>query len=159
MKYWLVASYKSNDLKKLQANLQNQGFEYYLPKIITKKVNGNFRETLLFPGYIFVKTTLQKYSTLRFSRGIKDIVKFGNNISYLEEKDITLIKHTEEKSKTNPIVAKIEIGQEAIINTGALKGNLVKICSLPSKERVDVFLSILGSVRKISLKEDDISLS
>jgi len=61
----------------------------------------------------------------------------------------------EEKSKIDPVVSQMHIGQDAIISKGSLKGNMVKICSLPSKERIEVFLTFLGSRRKaiIPVKE------
>ena len=37
MNYWLVATFNRNNIKVLEANLSNQEFEYYLPKIIIKK--------------------------------------------------------------------------------------------------------------------------
>ena len=61
-----------------------------------------------------------------------------------------------EFSKIDPICSKIQIGQDAIISKGSLKGSIVKICSLSSKERVSVFLSFLGSSRKVSISEKDI---
>ena len=62
----------------------------------------------------------------------------------------------EEKSKTDPVVSQIHIGQDAIISKGSLKGNMVKICSLPSKERIEVFLTLLGSKRKVIIPERDL---
>ena len=53
MKVWMVATYKINELKRLQENLHNQNFDYYNPKIITKKQNLSAKEESLFPGYIY----------------------------------------------------------------------------------------------------------
>ena len=64
----------------------------------------------------------------------------------------------EKKSKKNPISSKVKIGQEAIIAQGSFKGTIVKICSLPSNKRVDIFLSLLGSQRKISIPEENLIL-
>ena len=51
-------------------------------------------------------------------------------------------------SKSNQ---KIKIGQDALIKKGTLKGIMVKICSLPSKQRVDILLNCLGSLRRVTL--------
>ena len=50
MKVWMVATYKINELKRLQENLHNQNFDYYNPKIIAKKRNLSAKEESLFPG-------------------------------------------------------------------------------------------------------------
>ena len=63
MKYWLVATYKINEIKSVESNLINQSFEYYLPKMVTKKHNSNPKEEVMFPGYIFIKTDIDKYSS------------------------------------------------------------------------------------------------
>jgi transcription antitermination factor NusG len=111
---------------------------------------------VLFPGYIFVNTSLEDYSVLKYTKGISCIIKFGDNISCISSEEIEAIQMAEEKSKIDPVVSQIRIGQDAVISNGSLEGNMVKICSLPSKERVDVFLTFLGSRRKVTILEKDL---
>ena len=157
-KKWLIASFKINEIRRLEINLLNQKFEYYIPKITTKKNNSSPKEEALFPGYVFVNTSLENYSALKYTIGIKNIIKFGYNVAYISDEDILSIQITEETSKVDPISSKIQIGQDAFISRGTLKGSIVKICSLPSKERVGVLLTFLGSRRRILIPEKDITL-
>ena len=150
-KKWLIALYKSNEVKRVESNLSNQKFEYYLPKITLKKFNTKPKVEVLFPGYIFVNTSLENYQALKYTAGIINIIKFGDNIPSLSSKEIEAMQMAEEKSKIDPLVSQIQIGQDAVISKGFLKGNIVKICSLPSKERIDVFLTFLGSRRKVTI--------
>ena len=62
----------------------------------------------------------------------------------------------EKTSKIDPVASQIQIGQDVIIVKGSLIGNIVKVCSLPSKERVGVLLNFLGSVRRVSIPEKDL---
>ena len=156
IKSWIVATYKSNEIKRVESNLLNQNFIYYLPKITTKKINSNPKEELLFPGYIFVKTSHKNYSSLKYTMGIKNIIKFGDIISCISDKEIDAMKIAEKISKIDPVVSQIHIGQDVKIAKGSLKGSIVKVCSLPSKERVDVLLSFLGSVRRVSILKKDL---
>jgi transcription antitermination factor NusG len=156
-KKWLIALFKTNEFKRAEVNLLNQNFKFYLPKITTKITNSKPKEEVLFPGYIFVNTSLENYSALRYTIGIIDIIKFGENVAYISSKDIKAMQIVEKASKIDPVVSKMQIGQEATIKEGSFKGNMVKICSLPHKERVDVFLTILGSLRKISISEKVLS--
>ena len=158
IKYWVVATYKINESGNLQRNLESQEFMYYLPKIITKDSNIGSKEEMLFPGYIFVNIALENYSSLKFTRGIKNIIKFGENISHITDNEIKKIRTIEEESIINPVTTKICIGQEVFIANGPLKGTLVKISSLPYKKRVDIFLSILGSSRRVNIQVKDISI-
>ena len=157
-KFWLVATYKINEVRRIEKNLSNQQYKYYLPKIITKKINSSPKEVALFPGYIFIHTTLEKFSSLKYTKGIKKIIKFGQNISHVSEDEINHIRIIEEKSKQNPIQSDIQIGQEAVISKGSFKGAIVKICSLPSNKRIDILLSFLGSKRKITIAEENLIL-
>ena len=156
MKYWLVATYKINEINIVEINLKNQGFDYYHPKIFTKKFNRNLREEAMFPGYIFVNTDIDKYSSVKYTKGIKNIIKFGENISYMTNGEIESISRIEKSSRLKPLVAEIKIGQEVNIKSGSFKGNVAKICSLPSKKRVGVLLHILGGFRRISVSEKDL---
>ena len=63
----------------------------------------------------------------------------------------------EETSKIDPIAPKIQIGKDAMISKGSLKGNMVKICSLPSQQRVAVFLTFLGSIRRVTIPISDLT--
>ena len=85
--------------------------------------------------------------------GIKDIIKFGDNISCISDEEIEAMQMVEETSKIDPVASQIKIGQDVMIAKGSLKGNIAKVCSLPSKERVAVFLNFLGSRRKITISK------
>ena len=155
-KNWLVATYKINELTRVEINLLNQKFDYYLPKITTRKVNSNPIAEALFPGYIFVNTSFENYSALKYTMGIRNIIKFGDNISCISDEEIEAMQMAEETSKIDPVASQIQIGQDVMIAKGSLTGSIVKVCSLPSKERVSVLLSFLGSVRRVSISEKDL---
>ena len=153
MKHWIGATYKVNEIKKVESNLSNQNFDYYLPRIIVEKASSKIKEEVLFPGYIFINTSFENYLPISNTIGIKDIIKFGNYIPSLTDNHIKSIKAIVELSKSNPKVEKIEIGQEALVATGPLKGAMVKVCSLPSRKRIDVLLTFLGSIKKINISQ------
>jgi transcription antitermination factor NusG len=155
-KKWLICLYKINEIKRVERNLFNQNFNFYLPKITKKKINSNPKEEILFPGYIFVNTNFENYLALKSTLGMKNIIKFGNNISCISDSEIEAMQIVEKASKINPIVSKIKIGQDVMISKGSFKGIIAKVCSLPSKERIDIFLTFLGSRRKITIPKKDI---
>ena len=155
-KNWLVATYKINEVRRVESNLLNQKFDYCLPKITTKKINSKPKEEVLFPGYIFVNTSFENYSALKYTMGIRNIIKFGDNISCISDEEIEAMQMAEEVSKIDPVVSQIQIGQDVMIAKGSLTGSIVKVCSLPSKERVGVLLSFLGSVRRVTIPEKDL---
>tara|TARA_B100000963_G_scaffold360119_1_gene389813 strand:- start:466 stop:942 length:477 start_codon:yes stop_codon:yes gene_type:complete len=157
MDYWLIANYKINEIKRVEINLKNQSFDYYLPKIVTKKHNLNPREEVMFPGYIFINTDIENYSSVAFTKGIKNIIRFGENIAQISDEEIKSINLVEKSSRSDPLIQKIQIGQEVNIVSGSFKGNIAKICSLPSKERVGILLRVLGSLRRLDISEKDLA--
>ena len=156
MKYWIVATYKISEVKSVESNLINQSFDYYLPKILTKKPNAKPKEEAMFPGYIFINASIENYSSVKYTKGIRNIIKFGENIPFMTDDEIKSIDMVEKSSRSNPLISKIEIGQEVNIISGAFSGNIAKICSLPSNKRVGVLLHVLGSSKKIDIPEKDI---
>jgi len=156
MKYWLVATYKINETKRVESNLSNQNFDYYLPKIKAIKPNFNPAEEALFPGYIFINTGLEDYSSIKYTIGIKKVIKFGNSIPRLTDNEIKSIQSLEKLSQCKPISSKIKIGQDAVVADGPFKGALVKICSLPSKGRIEVLLTMLGDLRRVKILKEDL---
>ena len=158
MKYWFVVTYKINETKSVERNLSNQNFNYYLPKIKLKRANSLLAEEALFPGYIFINSRLEDYSSIKYTKGIKKIIKFGNFIPRLTDNEIKSIKSIEKLSQSKPLSSKINAGQEAIVADGPFKGTLVKICSLPSKGRIEVLLTILGYSRKVKILKEDLKI-
>ena len=110
----------------------------------------------MFPGYVFIKTRLENFLLIKYTKGIKKIVKFGRNVPRLTDIEINSIKSIEKLSNSEPITPKINLGQEAVVADGPFKGTLVKICSLPSKNRIEVLLSILGSSRRVNIMQKDL---
>tara|TARA_Y100000748_G_scaffold186548_1_gene156184 strand:- start:182 stop:658 length:477 start_codon:yes stop_codon:yes gene_type:complete len=158
MKVWMVATYKINELKRLQENLHNQNFDYYNPKIITKKQNLSAKEESLFPGYIFIQANLENYQKIKYTKGIKKVLSFNNNVAVLENDEIEELKRIEESSFTTPIIQKMHVGQEGTMSDGPFKGSLITIASLPKKNRVNIFVHILGTKRKVVTSINEISL-
>ena len=158
MKVWMVATYKTNELNRLKENLQNQEIEYYHPKINIKKYNLKPKEEPLFPGYIFIYSSIENYSKIKYTRGISKLIRFNNSVATLEDDDIFELKKIESESFSKPIIQKILVGQEATMSEGPLKGSLITIASLPNKDRVNIFIHILGKKRQVTASLNEIKL-
>ena len=153
MKNWLVATYKINEVERVENNLISQSFNYYLPKIVIKNLIASPKKKPCFLA-IFLLTLILIITLQLVSKGIKNIIRFGENIAHISDDEIKSINLVEESSRSQPLVAKIKIGQEVNIKSGSLKGNIAKICSLPSKKESAfyyIFLVLLKGY--ISLKK------
>ena len=148
MKVWLVITYKTNESKALQRNLENQNFEYYLPKILVISEKTQTKtEKMLFPGYAFVYCNLNDYSTIKYSKGVRKVLIFGSSIPSISDNQIKKIKEIEQNSQISPIEINLRVGDQVKINVGPFKDVITQIISSPCNERVGVLLNILGSSR------------
>jgi transcriptional antiterminator RfaH len=79
---WYVLRCKSREEDRAIEHLANQGFEAFAPGCrVTRRV-GTVRRKLsepMFPGYAFVRlsSTRHDWSTLRSTRGVMQLVRFG----------------------------------------------------------------------------------
>ena len=75
-----------------------------------------------------------------------------------DDDEIFELKKIESKSFSKPIIQKIFVGQEATMSGGPLKGSFISIASLPNKDRVNIFIHILGKKRKVTASLSEIKL-
>ena len=154
----MVATYKKNELKRLQDNLLNQNFNYFNPKIKTKTHNLLLKQEHMFPGYIFINAEIESYQKIKYTKGISKVIGFNKNIAILSDDEIEELKDIQNNSFTEPISPKVFIGQETVMIDGPLKGSLVTIASMPRKDRVNIFIHILGTKRRISASLSEIKI-
>ena len=69
---WLLVYTKAKEEQRAKKNLENQGFEIFLPMIAGAKAHQSKSITLkaMFPGYLFVKinTELDKWNRIKSTR-------------------------------------------------------------------------------------------
>ena len=158
MKVWMVATYKKNEINRLQKNLNNQDFDYYNPIIQTKLQNSPVKEEPLFPGYIFINARIENYQKIKYTKGIKKVINFNSNIAIISDDEIAELERIAKDSFSKPIIQKVFIGQEGVMSDGPLKGSLISIASLPKRDRVNIFVHILGTKRRVETSLSKINL-
>jgi transcriptional antiterminator RfaH len=104
---WYIVQTKPKQEDRAYYNLSTSGIETFLPKIIKSIKNqfsGRSRHQLnpLFPQYIFAKFKVnEKLQQVRFTRGVRKIVSFGETLCPIDDDIITLIK---ERSQENDLI-------------------------------------------------------
>jgi transcription antitermination factor NusG len=152
---WLVVRYKINQLKRLEHNLQNQNLNFYSPKIIKKSYKTNaHKEVLLFPGYGFIKNGIKNIHSIKYTKGVIDVLKFGTNYAFLSNDKIIELTNAEKISRKKPFCEDFYENDEIIIEDGPLKGQITKILSLQANDRVKVLINILGSLKEIQISKN-----
>lgn len=163
MRRWFVVRTKPKNEERARRNLENGGFEVLAPKIRYRRYkDGEMREVIeeMFPGYIFVKfSSPREYRIVKYTRGVKDVVRFGEKIIPLEEKVIDYIR-----SKLKDGIAEIErekltTGDRVVIIDGPFKGITgIFEKELKPSERVSILLEGLKYYARIIVPTELVSL-
>ncbi len=160
-KWYLIMS-KPNKDAYAEEQLNNQYYTVYRPVINRKKkVRGKMKqiEESLFPRYLFVllKEGVDDWSTIRSTRGVLNIVRFGITPA---EVPSSLIQVLQQNESTNAEAVsdldRFKEGEKVIIENGAFAGIEAVFKNYKSEERVILLLSILNNLATVNLSLDEI---
>ncbi|MED5274508.1 MAG: transcription termination/antitermination NusG family protein [Pseudomonadota bacterium] len=138
---WIVAQTKVRQEKKAENNLKNQGFNCYLPVIITKKYAKNIwvkTQEVLFSRYIFIKFADYQHNISKINN------TFG--ISKLLVNHETLTPYTIKDNYIDQIKSKINTNNPIEINN-LQKGDKIKITKGALSNLTGIFLEKCGNLR------------
>ncbi|HJU10039.1 MAG TPA: transcription termination/antitermination NusG family protein [Candidatus Binataceae bacterium] len=106
----------------------------------------------LFPGYMFAQFDLEQYGRLRYTRGVRQIVRFGEETPIVPQ---WIIDELKRRCANGPIELpsrRLVAGQRVIVIDGPFRqfeGIFERHLSGP--ERVAVLLSVMGAGRRAVL--------
>jgi transcriptional antiterminator RfaH len=159
---WYLAYTKPRQEDLARVNLEQQGFESYLP--LYKK----FRKTEqgpvsvfepMFPRYIFFRPGKpgQSISAVRSTKGITTIVRFGFEPAVIDEVLLHRIRQLEQDRNHATLVelSNLKAGQAVRLKHTALGGVEGLVQSVSSK-RVAVLLDILGRPAVVQLEHHQV---
>ena len=160
---WFLVYTKAREEKRAKKNLENQGFEIFLPMIAFTKLNQSKSITLkaMFPRYLFVKinTELDKWTRIQSTRGVSHLVVFGQRFAEMPNQVIAYLKS---KADENDIFRQkitrheFQEGDKLVIKKGILKGRKATFLSKTSKERVRILLRLVNQLITAEIKTSDI---
>ena len=132
---WLVARTEFRKEQWAKQNIENQGYEPYLPQyqeIITKsgRVRITTKTRLMFPGYIFCKTD-GPWSFLTGTRGVTQLLMQGQKPGSVPDDVIEALKRQEDQNGFIVLPEKVQT------QARPAKGTRVRLRSGP-------FLSYIG---------------
>ena len=161
-KWYLIYS-KVREEEKAVKNLENQGFESFLPMISLLKDDGTSLKTeIMFPRYIFSKFNKENSNWLKINStlGVNKIISFGDHLAEVPDRFIYELKERcGEEGILKQTKKKVfyQKGDKIIIKKGVLKGKSATFLSYKGKERIKVLLDIVSqhAVTELSLSNVD----
>ena len=160
---WILVYTKAKEEQKAKRNLQNQGFEIFLPMIDFAKLNQSKSITLkaMFPGYLFVKinTELDKWNRIKSTRGVSHLVVFGQRLAEIPNQVIAYLKSgADENDIFRQKITRQEFqkGDKLVIEKGMFKDKEATFLAKKSKERVRILLRFVNHLITADIPASDV---
>ncbi len=153
---WVVVNTHPNRENQAIENLARQQFTAYCP-LMAKRIRHARRELdvlrPLFTGYIFVQIdpSAQRWRPILSTIGIRTMVSFGNQLSYLDDGFIQSLKTRE----IGGVIARPEtpyrVGQQVRLTSGSFDGLVATIIAMDEKDRLVVLMDLLNRPVKVKI--------
>jgi transcriptional antiterminator RfaH len=160
---WLLVYTKAKEEQRAKTNLENQGFQTFLPMIAFVKMNRSKATTVepMFPRYLFIKLNLEKdnWTLIKSTRGVSHIVVFGQRFAEIPDRVVAHLKSGADKNDIFKQTIKrqeFEKGDTLIIAQGIFKDKEATFLSKKSKERVRILLRFVNHLITTEIAASDI---
>ena len=157
---WAAVSFKPNQCKRAEANLKQQGFTFFAPKMrVTRRQQNRFvnKTELLFPGYIFVQinTDSSDVRKVQSTYGVSNIIRSGSRVGVVPQAFIDALKVN---FASNNIIhsGTLKPGQQVKITKGPFAGLIGKLSQVDSSARVKCMLNLISGKISTSLLIEDL---
>ncbi len=157
---WYVVFSKPRQEAIAARNLENQGYETWLPMLSRWQCSkGVWAQTdcVMFPRYLFVRAGRpeQGLGPIRSTLGVTDLVRFGNTLAIVSDLVIAEIRRIEEAERLRPDLRLSPFfpGESVNVVNGPLKG-LQGVVQRSALMRVSVLVSLLGRDNEVSISPD-----
>ena len=108
--HWYLVYTKSRQERCALNNLEQQGYQCYLPTMPSERLQQGALTVLdqpLFPRYLFIRLglgdTAKSWAPIRSTRGVSRLVKFGVEPAKVDDDLIELLKAKESAANDEPV--------------------------------------------------------
>lgn len=159
---WYLVYCRAKQEARAKLNLNNQGFETYLPRVLSEKISRGKRqlaEAVLFPNYLFVHLDPDgsDFYKVRSTRGVSGFVRSGDKPAQIPSKLIKTLALNEERLEQAGIFDEgFKPGQRLRLLNGPFKGLSAIYTMDEGQERIKVMVEILNSKSPLSISLKDV---
>ena len=159
---WFLIYTKPHQEEIAKENLENQGFETFLPMIAFEiKQPKSFSMKPMFPRYLFTKFNLEqdKWVRIKSTRGVSHVVAFGENFTEVPSSVMDYLKSKVDNNdvlKLHSTSKILQKGDNLVIKQGVFEGKEATFLSMSGKERARVLLSLMNRMMITDIPEQNI---
>ncbi len=161
---WYCARTKPKHEHIAAANLvQKLGLTVFNPRLRIERATrrGPVRSIEpLFPCYVFVQCQPKDWNEIRFISGVSTLVNFGGHIPTVPQQVIDDLMACFESEEPMLMQDPLYPGAEITVAEGAFAGfDAIVLRTLPSRQRVQVLLDILGRPTVVELGRTSVTVN
>jgi len=155
---WYVVHIKPRKEDVVSTLLGRIGIETFYPKIVVKR-KGIEKEEPMFPHYMFAKFKVpDDYLNVKFCRGVRRIVQFGEEIPYLSDSFIEELKKLNGSTIDFDRKELFRPGELVKITDGPFRGLIGEVIKTDDKNRrVMLLLKAASSSPKVLVPKEYLS--
>ena len=159
---WYILQTKPNGHTLAQEHLSRQGFEVFLPLVIkTSKQGVKFVDNYkpLFPGYIFLGTTLNTipWKSINATRGVSKVVTLDGQYRAMSPEIIESIKIRCDQNGVLQQIKDVTPGDLMKIEKGPFTDFVCTVEKITDRERIWVLIDILQKQTPIGISLSNLS--
>ena len=158
-RFWHALYVRSRSEKKVLSQLEDMGFQAYLPMITVVKQWSDRRKKVeepLFKSYVFVFSNNKEYIPILNVYGVVRFVTFEKKAVVVPENQILAIKkfvndyeHGEEFKMRND--ENLKVGQTVRIINGPMKGLTGRLEQIQNKRHLIVYIEVVGQYIPVNI--------
>jgi len=161
---WYCARTKPKHEHIAAANLsQRLGLEVFNPRLRIERATrrGLVRSIEpLFPCYVFVQCQPKDWNDIRYVSGVSTLVHFGGRIPTVPNSVVEDLRSCFESEEPLAVQDPLFPGAEITVAEGAFCGfQAIVLRTMPSKQRVQVLLDVLGQPTVVELGRASVTLN
>lgn len=160
---WLAVHTKPRAESTAALHLERQGFSVFLPRLKQRKRrSGRWQVVVgpLFPRYLFIQVSLGEadLGALRSTRGVVDLVRFGQALVPVDERIVDALQSHQQASEGAAVLADTPYrpGDRIEILDGPFAGlsGIYRISR--DRDRVELLLDLLGRNSAVAIERESL---
>jgi len=155
---WYLVHTKPRQELRAQANLQDQGFECWLPQWRAQRVLQRKLTTVeepLFPRYLFIRVAEGvNWSPVKSTPGVTTIVRFGGVPGRVPPHVIDALREEEASRLAAPVAPRFVQGQPVCITAGPFAGVKAVFDMADGEARALVLIELLSKPARLPVPVD-----
>ena len=162
MNAWYLVYTKPQQESVALMNLERQGYEVYLPRVLNRRRrHGRYVKLIepMFPRYLFMHLSDQTddWGPIRSTIGVSNLVRFGVQPARVPDDLVDALRGREDEDGLQQVAHREpEPGDRVRIVEGLMAGYEAIFEARSGKERVSLLLEIANTRARVQVSADDI---